>query len=141
MSGHTQSCAKWWVSFIWRMSWALKLFFCMWLWTHRSYKSVQSFRVAVVRHAQSDWKEIAVSQKWTWMASSFDYIICTTVHRHIRNQLNEFWSLMSFGIICECPLNSSLLILVQNSTKVLCFLYTWLSYRYQSADLLYISTG
>ena len=53
---HAQSYPKSWVSFISRMSWAIKLVFGMWLGVHRSQKFVQSFQVGVVRHPQSDWK-------------------------------------------------------------------------------------
>ena len=36
MPRYTQSCTKYWVTLISRMSWAMKLVFCMWLGIHSS---------------------------------------------------------------------------------------------------------
>ena len=35
----------------------------MWLWIHRSNKSVQSFQMGVVRHAQNDRKQVTYISK------------------------------------------------------------------------------
>ena len=56
MPRHAQSYPKSWVSFISRMSWAIKLVFGMWWGVQRSQNFVQSFQEGVVRHPQSDWK-------------------------------------------------------------------------------------
>ena len=67
--GHTHSYAKQWLSSTSRMSWAIKLSFCMCLGIHRSYKFFQSFLAGVFKHVQTDWKQ-GVSYKCIYMIHS-----------------------------------------------------------------------
>lgn len=44
------------------------------------------------------------------MVRSFGFIFCRTVQHYDKHLLDKFWFLMAFGIICKCPLKSSLFI-------------------------------
>ena len=69
----------------------MKLFFCVWLGIHGSYKFMQSFEVAVASHAQSDSKQVSYISK----RKLGDKLIFLNEVRHIKIHL--FDSVHSYG--------------------------------------------
>ena len=121
-----------------RMNFGMKLIFRMWLGIHnyiwffspcdQPYLSMPKVIASIKYIICQDWIELScwifaygMAHQIAWIfykkyifrkAWSFEFIFSTTVERHDRNLLTKFWSLMTFGILCGCPLKSSLFIML-----------------------------
>ena len=97
-----------------RMNWAVMLIFCIWVGIVGSSKLIANHCYSWVSAqnwiCQTAWDSF--TKNISKMAWSFNFIFCTAGQHHDWILLNKFWSLMGFGILCGCSLDSSLFLLI-----------------------------
>ena len=89
--GHAQSDESSKSCFILRISWVMKLVFCVWLGINRSNKLTHSFQVGVVRHSQSDlkqWLRIILGLMLIRMNLVMMFIFCRYTQIHLFDSVH-----------------------------------------------------